>query len=281
MAFSMCCLFFDRVDSFLSLFIFSSCWFWWVVVCWFSLFSLDVFLYEVVAFVVKHMFLVVWVVLRCPMWDSLCWKIDGEKLGLVNRLLEAVIIDVVSSFTDWKSLCGGEGLGCKLREEGMCGRGFWYSWVMVVCSLLRLTNVNSQFRLAMTLFIAFKNFYFNAAPRSTGVHSMLSESLLVILIACEQISGSLQPARVVTTLLLLSLYVKFYRFLRSPPIVYLPSKSVFKELTKKGFGTLCVVWRCKQSQVNNRGSNGEEPMHLVCFVVCVMVYKDPNTLFSV
>ena len=46
-----------------------------------------------------------------------------------------------------------------VEERRYVLEGVMVTWVMVVCLLLGLTYVNSQFRLAMTLFVAFKTLY--------------------------------------------------------------------------------------------------------------------------
>lgn len=97
---------------------------------------------------------------------------------------------------------------------------------MIVMSSLGLNNVNSHFRLAINLFVAFKTIYFNVAPHSMGVHSIIANLLLVTHAACEKITRPLQPACVVNTLLLLSLVFKCFGFLKKPPI-YIPNNSAF------------------------------------------------------
>ncbi|XP_021839300.2 uncharacterized protein [Spinacia oleracea] len=236
------------------------CLFWvnlfWVAWYFFSVFRWVVSPYEVVVVLVKFP--------GTLMWEFLIQKPGIGMLGLVNKCMEVMRVNDISSFGQfWSlggrlSLCGvrnagGSVLGAMSREGDMCGRGFEFTLVMVVRSVMGLTNVNSHFRLAITVFVAFKTSYFNAAPHFMRIYSMLFESLLVIHAVCEQITSPLQPGRVITTLLLLSLGLKCFRFLREPPL-YFPSISVFyKETIKIDFGMLLLVWQCKQSQVNNRG----------------------------
>lgn len=100
------------------------------------------------------------------------------------------------------------------------------------------------------------------------------ESLPETHAACEQITSPLQPAHVITTLLLLSLGFNCIRFLKEPPSYYPYISVFFKDIFMIGFGMLLDPWRCKQSQVNNQEASREDfasylvlsSLFLVCYV---------------
>lgn len=107
----------------------------------------------------------------------------------------------------------GEGIG-----GGLCGWRSWCSWIQDVVWLLRLTSVESQFRLALIFILsAFKISIQNDTPQILGVHSMQAKSFLMTHVVCKQdilFTMFLQPNHEVLSLPLLPLSFKCCRFSR-------------------------------------------------------------------
>lgn len=112
----------------------------------------------------------------------------------------------------------------------------------------------------LVIVIVLKTFYLNIAPQSPGIHSMLTESLLVTHVACENLTSpllDLHLARVYSTFLVLSL---ISRLLKSSSVynAYPPNWCliIFNGIFSDRFGK---VESCNQSHNNNnQESNREE-----------------------
>lgn len=131
----------------------------------------------------------------------------------------------------------------------------------------------------LVIVIVLKTFYLNIAPQSPGIHSMLTESLLVTHVACENLTSpllDLHLARVYSTFLVLSL---ISRLLKSSSVynAYPPNWCliIFNGIFSDDFGKLESY---NQSHNNNQESNGEEVstlfacmLTLVCFLSLVIV----------
>lgn len=104
-----------------------------------------------------------------------------------------------------------------------------------------------------------------------GAHSKLTKSLLVTLVACEQLTSMLSPSRIISTLLFFSLLFKFLRF-SCVLNVYVPKKCsiIFNGSTTDGFGTF---GGCKPSHPNNQCSNGEVYPTLLISIKLVFLYS--------
>nr|XP_021852189.1 uncharacterized protein LOC110791737 [Spinacia oleracea] len=180
---------------------------------------------------------------------------------------------------------GGIDVSCWMRKvevrKGHCARVLGLNWFW------RLTVVSLLFRLVLGFILdTFKIQNLNAAPHFMGPHSMLLESCFVTLDACVQYTRSFNQDRSFVSLPLLFLSPNFCRFVREhlsgkqPNVTTIFYKGIS---TTIGLGTITPQRWCKQGSYNNQGPTREEPptympiriiIVVVCFVMCVMVYKD-------
>ena len=124
-------------------------------------------------------------------------------------------------------------MGNMSTKKELSRRGLEFCWVVIVSLCLRLTKVNSLFMLAIV--IGLKTFYLNAAPPKFGVHTILTESLLMIHVACENLTSLSPLAQVYSTLLVLSL---ISRLLKQVATIMLFSQPVLNHLQWYLFGWL-------------------------------------------
>lgn len=216
-------------------------------------------------------------------WFLLMWCLIEEVNGL-NFL-----------YWCWKLLsCFGSNLRVMLlgdmAEEGNVSQWkVWCSWVVVVSWSLGLTFVNSNIRLVLQEFNAFKTLNLKAAPQFLGVHSLLPKSRSVTQDACERFIRSFQPSCDILTLSILSLSSIVYRLTKEYSLK--PCFISYKEImANDGFGTSTPRWWCKQGPFNKQGWT--QRMHtcfvmvfkdhsdVICLICFVMVFKDLSGVVS-